>query len=186
MAERENVLGIDAKKALITLAIAVILLVGAFGLIGKVADFDEILNALEEADRKWFPICLAGLVCAYAGYIAGYCEVARMHGGPSLPLWTVARIVGIGFGANVLGSAAGGLAVDFWALRRAGASTHEAARRVLGFNTLEWALLGTGACIAALAVLAGAGSGAPLAVTLSWIVVVPVCIIAAVWISSPR
>lgn len=186
MAQRDNILGIDAKRALITIVVAVILLVGAFGLIGKAADFGEILDALEAADRRWFPICLAGLVCAYAGYIAGYREIARMHDGPNLPLWTVFRIVGIGFGANVLGSAAGGLAVDFWALRRAGASTHDSARRVLGFNTLEWALLGTFAAVAAMFVLAGRGSGAPLAMTLSWIIVVPVCIALAAVVSSPK
>ena len=102
MAERENVLGIDAKRALITIFVAVILAVGAFSLIGKFASFHEIVEALEAANRQWFPICLAGLVCAYAGYIAGYREVARMHGGPNLPIWTVTRVVGIGFCANVL------------------------------------------------------------------------------------
>ena len=186
MRERENILGIDAKKALITIVIAVILLIGAFSLIGKAADWDEIVQALERANRQWFPICLAGLVCAYAGYILGYREVARMHGGPSLPLWTVARIVGIGFGANVLGSAAGGLAVDFWALRRAGASTHDSARRVLGFNTLEWGLLGTFAAVASMFVLAGRGHGAPLGMTLGWIVVVQVCAVLAAFASSPK
>ena len=186
MRERENILGIDAKKALITIVIAVILLIGAFSLIGRAADWDEIVEALEKANRQWFPICLAGLVCAYAGYILGYREVARMHGGPSLPLWTVARIVGIGFGANVLGSAAGGLAVDFWALRRAGASTHDSARRVLGFNTLEWGLLGTFAAVASMFVLAGRGSGAPLGMTLGWLIVVPVCVVLAAFVSSPK
>jgi uncharacterized membrane protein YbhN (UPF0104 family) len=150
-----------------------------------VADFDELTRALRRADKSWFPVCLAGLVAAYAGYILGYKEVARMHGGPRLPLWTVTRIVGVGFGANVLGSAAGGLAVDFWALRRAGASTHESARRVLGFNTLEWALLGTFAAVAAMLVLAGRGEGAPRGMTLPWIIVVPVCVAAAAWVSSP-
>jgi uncharacterized membrane protein YbhN (UPF0104 family) len=155
-------------------------------LVGKIADFDKLEEALRNADKPWFPICLAGLVAAYAGYILGYREVARMHGGPRLPLWTVARIVGLGFGANVLGSAAGGLAVDFWALKRAGAGTHESARRVLGFNTLEWALLGTWAAVAALVVLVANGQDAPLGMTLPWIVVVPLCAAAAVWISSPK
>ena len=187
MRERENILGIDAKRALITIVIAVILLVGVFSLIGKAADWDEIVQALEKANRQWFPICLAGLVCAYAGYILGYREVARMHGGPSLPLWTVARIVGIGFGANVLGSAAGGLAVDFWALRRAGASTHDSARRVLGFNTLEWGLLGAFAAVASMFVLAGrGGSNAPLGMTLGWLIVVPLCVVLAAFVSSPK
>jgi uncharacterized protein (TIRG00374 family) len=186
MRERENILGIDAKKALITIVVAVLLLIGAFSLIGKAADWDEIGEALEAANRHWFPICLAGLMCAYAGYIAGYREIARMHGGPNLPIWTVTRIVGIGFGANVLGSAAGGLAVDFWALRRAGASTHDSARRVLGFNTLEWGLLGAFAAVASMFVLAGRGSGAPLGMTLGWLIVVPLCVVLAAFVSSPK
>jgi uncharacterized membrane protein YbhN (UPF0104 family) len=186
VSERDELLGFDKRKALLSVAIALLLAVGAVGLIGKIADFDELTHALREANKAWFPVCLAGLVAAYAGYVLGYREVARMHGGPRLPLWTVTRIVGIGFGANVLGSAAGGLAVDFWALRRAGAGPHESARRVLGFNTLEWALLGTFAAVAAMLVLAGRGEGAPLGMTLPWIIVVPLCVAAAAWVTSPR
>src|SRR5215218_1739945 len=182
----DDLLRLDRRRAVITVVIALLLAVGAVGLLGKIADFQKLTDALREADKTWFPICLAGLVAAYAGYILGYREVARMHGGPRLPLWTVSRIVGIGFGANVLGSAAGGLAVDFWALRRAGASTHDSARRVLGFNTLEWALLGTFAAVASMFVLAGRGSGAPLGMTLGWIIVVPVCIVLAAFVSSPK
>jgi disulfide bond formation protein DsbB len=114
------------------------------------------VEALEAANRQWFPICLAGLVCAYAGYIAGYREIARMHAGRTSRSGRSFRIVDSASARTSLGSAAGGLAVDFWALRRAGASTHEAARRVLGFNTLEWALLGTFAAVASMFVLAGA------------------------------
>ena len=47
MAQRDNILGIDAKRALITIVIAVLLLVGAISLIGKAADFDEIVEALD-------------------------------------------------------------------------------------------------------------------------------------------
>ena len=186
MSGRDEILGLDKRQALASVGVALLLAVGAVTLIGKAADFDELLEALRKAERLWFPVCLAGLVCSYVGYILGYREVARMHGGPRLPLWTVARIIGIGFGANVLGSAAGGLAVDFWALRRAGTSTHESARRVLGFNTLEWALLGTFAAVAAVLVLAGRGEGAPLAMTLPWIVAVPLCFGGAVWVSAPK
>ena len=186
VSERDEILGLDKRDVLVSVVIALLLAVGAVTLIGKVADFDELVEALRKADRRWFPICLAGLVCAYVGYILGYREVARMHGGPRLRLSIVARIIGIGFGANILGSAAGGLAVDFWALRRAGTSTHEAARRVLGFNTLEWALLGTFAAVAAVFVLAGRGEGAPFAMTLPWIVVVPLCLAGAAWVSSGK
>jgi uncharacterized membrane protein YbhN (UPF0104 family) len=186
LSTRSQILGLDKRRALFTAALALLLAVGAVTLIGQVADFDEIVDAVRRADKDWFPVCLGGLVCAYVGYILGYREVARMHGGPSLPVWTVTRIVGIGFGANVLGSAAGGLAVDFWALRRAGAGVHDSARRVLGFNTLEWALLGTAAMLAAAVVMAGRGQGAPLAMTLPWLIAVPLCIAAAAWVTSPE
>jgi uncharacterized membrane protein YbhN (UPF0104 family) len=185
LSTRSEIVRLDKRRAFFTVGIALLLAVGTVTLVGRAADFDEILDALRQADKLWFPVCLVGLFCAYAGYILGYREVARMHGGPSLPLWTVARIVGIGFGANVLGSAAGGLAVDFWALHRAGLGIHDAARRVLGFNTLEWALLGTWAAVAAVVVLARGGD-APLAMTLPWIIVVPVCMAAAAWVSSPK
>jgi uncharacterized membrane protein YbhN (UPF0104 family) len=183
---RGETLRLDRRKAALTVVVALLLAVGAIGLVGQAADFGKLEAALRSADKSWFPVCLAGLVAAYAGYILGYREVARMHGGPRLPFWTVTRIVAIGFGANVLGSAAGGLAVDFWALRRAGASTDESAWRVLGFNTLEWALLGAFATVAAALALAGRGEGAPLGMTLPWIVVVPLCFGAAAWVSSPR
>ena len=185
MAQRSEIVGIDKRRAAITLVLALLLAAGAVSLVGQVADFDEILAAVRHADKAWFPVCLGGLLCAYAGYVLGYREVARMHLGPSLPVWTVCRIVGIGFGANVLGSAAGGLAVDFWALHRAGADVHDSARRVLGFNTLEWALLGTWAALAALVVLADGDTNAPLGMTLPWIVVVPLCIAAAALVSAP-
>lgn len=186
MSEQGEILGVDRRKAFLSLAVAIVLAAGAVTLVGKAASFDEVLEALRESNKGWIPLCLAGLVCAYAGYMLGYREVARMHGGPNLPLWAVARVVGIGFGANVLGSAAGGLAVDFWALHRAGASVHESARRVLGFNTLEWALLGAFATAAASLVLAGRGEGAPLAMTLPWLVVVPFSVVAAAWVSAPK
>ncbi len=186
MRGRTEILGLERRKALLSVGVAVLLVVATASLVGRVAEFDDVLTAIREADGAWFAICLAGLVAAYAGYIVGYREIARMHDGPRLPLATVARVVGLGFGANVVGSAAGGLAVDFWALHRAGLSVHESARRVLGFNTLEWALLGSFAAVASMLVLAGRGEGAPLAMTLAWLVVVPLSIAAAAWISAEK
>jgi P-type Mg2+ transporter len=181
-----EILGIERRKVAFSVGIALVLVLVAGTLVARVADFDEIVAALRTADKPWLLICLVGLVCAYAGYILGYREVARMHGGPNLGLPTVASLVAVGFGANLLGSGAGGLAVDFWALHRAGLSLHEAARRVLGFNTLEWAILGAFAAIAAVLVLAGRGQGAPLAMTLAWVVAFPICVFLGAWTSSPK
>jgi uncharacterized membrane protein YbhN (UPF0104 family) len=183
---RHDVFGIDKRKAILSGVLAVALLVGVIALIGEVASFHRMLRALERADRWWFPVCLGGEIAAYAGYIAAYKDFARVDGGPRLPVWTVARIVAVGFGAFVAGSSAGTLGVDYWALHKAGDKPHLAARRVLALNTLEWGILAALACIMGAVLLAGEGDGAPAAMELAWLVLVPACVAAAVWVSSPH
>ncbi len=62
----DEILGFDRRKALVALAIAVILAAGVFGLIGRIADFGELKRAVERADRRWFPLAALGEVLAYA------------------------------------------------------------------------------------------------------------------------
>jgi uncharacterized membrane protein YbhN (UPF0104 family) len=164
-----------------------LLLVGvAFALLGRAANFRRVTDAAGDADRRWFPVCLLGELIAFCGYVAAYRGIARADGGPELTLWATARVVMIGFGAFIIGSTAGGLAVDYWALRQAGAGRRESTRRVLAMNTLEFAVLSVWAAIAGLAVLLGAGDGAPVAMSLSWLLIVPACIAAAIWTTQPR
>ena len=183
--EREEFLGLEPRKAIITAVVAAILAVGAVALLGEVAHYDKLLDALREADKAWFPVCVLGQLIGYTGYILAYRDLARADGGPELAYWQVTRIVGLGFGAYIVGSSAGGLAVDFWALNRAGADAHESGRRVLALNTLEWLILGSFACLASIAILSGAGHRAPLGMTLGWLTVVPFCVAAGAWVSSP-
>jgi uncharacterized membrane protein YbhN (UPF0104 family) len=185
-AGNEELLGLDRRGTLLTAGGALLLAAGAVGLVGAIAEFDEILEAVRQAKKPWLPLCLGGLLLAYAGYVLGYRDAARVGGGPELDYWTVARVVAAGFGANVVGSSAGTLAVDFWALHRAGADVHESARRVLGLNALEWAVLGGAAAAAGVLVLAGLGPDAPLAMAVGWLVVVPVCLVAAAWFGMPE
>ena len=180
----DGILGVDRRKALVTVGAALVLAAGTVVLIGRAADFDELSDAARAADEAWFPLCLGGLLCAYTGYVLAYRDVARARGGPCFGPWTVVRVVAIGFGANLVASAAAGLAVDFWALRRAGVGLHESARRVLGLNTLKWAVLALFAACAAAVVLLGRGD-APLAMILAWIAVFVLCLCAAAWVSAP-
>jgi uncharacterized protein (TIRG00374 family) len=181
----DEILGFDRRKALLGVGLAILLAAGAFGLIGQFANFGKLVAAATKADKVWFPLALFGEALAYVGYILAYRDVARADGGPRLRLWTVTHVVALGFGAFVVGSSAGGLAVDFWALKRAGLKAHDAARRVLALNTFEWGVLAWFAVLAAIAVLAGRGSGAPLSMTLAWLVVVPLCTAAALFVSQP-
>jgi uncharacterized membrane protein YbhN (UPF0104 family) len=186
MAERDSeIFGIDRKKALLSVVIGLVLVAAAVAGIGQITSFHEMLQALRDADTIWFPVCLAGEILAYVGFIAAYRDVARVDGGPIFPLWTATRVVAIGFGAYALGTSAGSLGLDYWALHRAGETPQAAIRRVLGLNTVEWMILGIYACLSAVVIAAGFGS-APLPMVLAWLIAVPVCIVAAAWVSSPR
>jgi putative heme transporter len=164
---------------------AAILVAAAIALIGHLSDYSKILDIAGEADPAWLALCAVGEVLAYLGYILAYHDLARARGGPCMSYWTVSRVVALGFGATVVGSSAGGLAIDFWALHRAGAPVHEAARRILALNTLEWGVLAVAAMISSALILAGVGQ-APLGMALGWLIVVPLCVLAAAWVSAPR
>ena len=183
--QRQEIFGIDRKKALFSVVVGLVLVVAAVAGIGQITSFHKMIKALRDADTIWFPVCLAGELLAYAGFIAAYRDVARVDGGPIFPLWTATRVVAIGFGAYALGTSAGSLGLDYWALHRAGETPHFALRRVLALNTVEWMVLGIYACIAA-AIVAAGGASAPLPMVLAWLILVPACVLAAAWVSSPR
>jgi uncharacterized membrane protein YbhN (UPF0104 family) len=182
---QEAPFGISRRRFLISVAAAAVLVAGAAGLIGQVTDFGKMTRVASRAQLAWLPLCLAGELLAYLGYTLAYRDVARIGGGPRLSLWTATRVVVLGFGAFAVGAGAGGLAADFWALHRASGRPHQSARRVLGMNTLEWAALGALACGAGVLKLAGLGASAPLDLTLTWVIVVPLCVVLAVWFTQP-
>jgi uncharacterized membrane protein YbhN (UPF0104 family) len=176
---------IDRRKALIALLAAVLLGGAALTGLGQIAHLGRLERAFHQAAKLWLIPCLAGQLLAYLGYILAYHDAASADGGPRFSYPTTARIVVFGTGASVLGASVGGLAVDYWALRRSGTKPHVAARRVLGVGTIEWTVLSAYAWSAALLVLI-LGYQAPLAMLLAWLIVVPVCISAALWFTSPR
>jgi uncharacterized membrane protein YbhN (UPF0104 family) len=183
--QQQEIFGIDRKKALLSVALGLVLVVAAVVGIGQITSFHHMVDALRDADNAWFPVCLGGELLAYAGFIVAYRDIARVDGGPVFPLWTATRVVAIGFGAYALGTSAGSLGLDYWALHRAGETPHVALRRVLALNTVEWMILGIYACLSA-AIVAAGGASAPLPMVLAWLIVVPACILAAAWVSSPR
>lgn len=181
----DTAFGISRRRLVLSLVAAAILVAGAAGLVGQATDFGKMTRAASRAQLVWLPLCLAGELLAYLGYVLAYRDVARVGGGPRLSAWTATRVVVLGFGAFAVGAGAGGLAADYWALHQASDRPHQSARRVLGMNTAEWAVLGVLACIAGVVTMAGAGSAAPFGLTLAWIVVVPLCVVLAVWFTQP-
>jgi uncharacterized membrane protein YbhN (UPF0104 family) len=176
-------LGRPRRRFLVPLAL--VLALGTGALIGRAADYARLAEHLREADPPWFPLLLGGEVVAYLGYILVYREMAGMLGGPRLRLWLAARIAAASFGAYVVASSIGGLGVDYWALRRAGVEHSFAFARVIALKTLEWAILGAGATLAAAVLLVDTDDDVPLEALLPWLVLVPLCYLAAAAVSEP-
>lgn len=172
-------------RAFLAVGLAAILVIGVVSLVGKAADASQLLDALQAANWPWLAFCAPSVIAAYAGYIAAYRDVARVDDGPDLPFRVAGGVVTVSFGAFVVGSAAGALALNYWALHRAGASRREAVRRVLGLNTMQWLTLGVAAALAGAVSLAGGGR-VPMAMSLGWLAVVPACVAAAAYLTSPR
>jgi uncharacterized membrane protein YbhN (UPF0104 family) len=178
-------LELSGRRAILAVLLPIALMAGVFAAIGSFTHGDELLESLRRANPAWLPLGLAGVLLAYAGYVLAYRDVARAGGGPSLGYWTVVRVVAASFGAFVVASAAGGLAVQYWALRRAGMGTHETIRRVLALNTIEWAWLGGVAAACGAVALVLHADDVPAGMSIAWLVVVPLCMVAASFVSAP-
>jgi glycosyltransferase 2 family protein len=155
-------------------------------LIAQASHSAHLLSHLRNAAPGWLVVCAAGEVIAYAGYLAGYRAMAQLDGGPRLPASIALRVVALAFGAFALATAAGGLTVDFWALREAGEPSARASARVIAFETLRWAVLAVATCLAAVAALLGLSRSVGLVLPVAWLVVVPACFAGGLWVSAAR
>lgn len=182
--QSQPALALDRRKAVIAVVAAVVLAGGAFTILSQLSHAGRFGSVIAQADKPLLPICVAGQLMAYLGYTFAYRTAARATGGPCFDYWTTARIVIFGAGTAILGASVGGLAVDFWALRRAGMEPQIAARRILAVGTLEWTVLSMYAFTAAVLVLA-CGIRAPFGMSLGWLLAIPICVGAAIWFSSP-
>jgi uncharacterized membrane protein YbhN (UPF0104 family) len=175
------------RNLLLLLGFAVLLVVGVFVLVGKVAGYTETLDELESANPIWLAVCFGSQVVSYAAYVVLVRALAAYGGGPTIGRWLATRVVFASLGATrVLAAAgAGGLAVLFWAFRQVGFRTGEALRRVLALNTVFYACFGAAAFIAALTIVADFGGDAPRAMTLPWIAGVGLCFLLALYTTAP-
>jgi uncharacterized membrane protein YbhN (UPF0104 family) len=136
-------------------------------------------------DASWLLICLGAELLGYVGYVLALRNIARVDGGPRLSFALTARTVVSGFGVYTAAHAAGGFAVDYWALRRAGLERDKAIARVAGLGVLEYAVLAPVALVCALILFAGSGNQVQASMTLPWLAVIP-GFGAAFWVSSPK
>jgi uncharacterized membrane protein YbhN (UPF0104 family) len=167
---------------IVTAAVAGVAMVA---LIGRVAGFAEVRDSLADARFQWLVVCVLGQLMVFAGYAGAFRRTVSADGGPTVSLGVSLRVVLASFAATQVFSfgGIGGLAVMYWVLRRFERDAQAAAVRLIGLNTAVYLVFGTiGWCAAAVALGA---DGAPLGMTVSWLVGIPVVVIAARWFTAP-
>jgi putative heme transporter len=128
------------KRLLQTGAVVVILLVGIYFLFPKLVGLGDSMDKLGEADPVWVGIAIVFSIASYATYIALFKAVV---GGDAVRFtWGETYEINMaGVAATLLFSAggAGGVALTYWALKKAGMVRREAARRMIAFISLHYA-----------------------------------------------
>lgn len=118
----------------------VALLVGIYFLFPKLVGLGDSMDKLGEADPVWVGIAIVFSAASYATYIALFKAVV---GGDAVRFtWRETYQINMaGVAATLLFSAggAGGVALTYWALKKAGMNRREAARRMIAFISLHYA-----------------------------------------------
>jgi putative heme transporter len=127
------------RRLIQTIVVVLLLLGGIYFLFPKVVGLGNALDKLDDADPLWIAIAIGFNVVAYATYIALFKAVV---GGDALRLtWGETYEINMaGVAATVLFSAggAGGIALTYWALRKAGMRRRDVARRMVAFVSLHY------------------------------------------------
>lgn len=128
------------RRLIQTIVVVFLLLGGIYFLFPKLVGLGNAFDRLDEADPLWIAIAIGFNVVAYATYIALFKAVV---GGDALRLtWKETYEINMaGVAGTLLFSAggAGGIAVTYWALRKAGMPRRDVARRMVAFVTLHYA-----------------------------------------------
>jgi putative heme transporter len=131
---------LTVRRLVQTLVVVLALLLVIYFLVPKLVGLGDALSKLDEADPLWIGIAIGFNVLAIATYIALFKAVV---GGEALRLrWLETYEINMaGVAATLIFSAggAGGIALTYWALRKAGMGRRDVARRMVAFITLHYA-----------------------------------------------
>lgn len=130
---------LSTRRIVQSVLLVLALLLAIYILFPKLVGLGDALSRLGEADGLWIAVAVGFNVAAIATYIALFKAVV---GGDVLRLsWKETYEINMaGVAATRLFSAggAGGIALTYWALRKAGMLRRAAARRMVAFLTLQY------------------------------------------------
>jgi putative heme transporter len=139
--EREMFLG--GRRLLVYGLVVIVILVALYLVLPKLAGLEDSLRRIEDADPVWIAIALGLNLLSFAAYIALFRGIlGGRSASPQLRErvdWrTSYQITLAGLAATRLFSAggAGGIALTYWALRRAGMGARATALRMVAFLVL--------------------------------------------------
>jgi hypothetical protein len=167
--------------ALVAVALGVALLVG------KALGQGALLERLRGADPRWLAVAVLAEAVSLLAYVVVLRATARLADGPRLGYGTSAHLVLAGLGASrvAVTGTAGAVALDYWALTKAGAGRSGAVSRVLALFTLVFGVFGIAAWVAALLLALGVGGSVRVELTVPWLVAVPALLLAAALFRAP-
>jgi uncharacterized protein (TIRG00374 family) len=131
---------LTTRRLVQTVVVVLVLLVAIYFLFPKLVGLSDAMSKLGDADPLWIAIAIAFSAASFATYIALFKAVV---GGAALRLtWLETYEINMaGVAATLLFSAggAGGIALTYWALRKAGMRRRDVARRMVAFISLHYA-----------------------------------------------
>jgi uncharacterized protein (TIRG00374 family) len=131
---------LTTRRLIQTVIVVLLLLVSIYFLFPKLVGLSDAMSKLGDADPVWIGVAIGFNILSYATYIALFKAVV---GGRALRLtWGETYEINMaGVAATLLFSAggAGGVALTYWALRKAGMARRDVGRRMVAFISLHYA-----------------------------------------------
>ena len=130
---------ISTQAAVQSALLIVILVVGIYFLLPKLAGFGDAISTLGTANPFWVGVAVVCGVLSFVAYIALFRSVVGGHDFP-ITIREAYEINMAGFAATLLFSAggAGGVALTYWALRQGGMARRSVATRMVAFIALHY------------------------------------------------
>jgi putative heme transporter len=145
--EMETGMLLGGRRLLAYGLVVVVILVALYLVLPELAGLEDSLRKIEDADPVWMVIALGFNLLSFAAYIALFRGIIAGEGVPPrvrerLDWRTSYQITLAGLAATRLFSAggAGGIALTYWALRRAGMAARDGAGRMVAFLVLLYTI----------------------------------------------
>ena len=127
------------RRAIQTTVIVTLVVIAIYLIVPQIADLDSAFDKLGEADEAWIAVAVLFEIVAFGTYVALFRGVV---GGDVVPLtWRESyeiNMAGLAASRLLSGGGAGGIALTYWALRKAGMEARDSAKRMVAFLALQY------------------------------------------------